>query len=217
MEREPERDRAEAEAVRLYLEAIDVPPVPWAAIEARERSLRERRRRRAWTGALVGAAAAAALLVAVSGRALAPTQFAGPAARVTFGSIENGPAKTPGPNAGPAGHSGSATATAFVPALLPVGPVRFEGRTYAIEAVSLAPASVGRLLSGHAPPRSTWRLTPAGRKGAFRVLALFAVRGTPLSAQIAVLGRFGKGPPSLWSARPAVSVSPGLADHGPHA
>jgi hypothetical protein len=206
MDHEPDRDPSEAEAVRLYLDAIEVPPVPWAGIEARARRLRERRGWRGYTTPLVGVAVAAALLLAIGGRVLAPVLTPGVHAGPAAITLQRGRINLP--RSGPAASSGSATTT-FAAADLPVAPVSYGGRTYRVLAAPVPPSAIGRLLAGRAPNASTWQVPgklPA-HPGPFHVLALFVVNGQPATSEIAVLGRFGSGPPALWEAKRA-SVSP---------
>jgi hypothetical protein len=201
MDHEPDRDPSEAEAVRLYLDAIEVPPVPWAGIEARARRLRERRGWRGYTTPLLGVAVAAALLIAIGGRVLAPART--PAVPVGPDAITLQRGRISLPRNGPAASSGSATA--FAAADLPVAPVSYGGRTYRVLAAPVPPSAIGRLLSGRAPNASTWQVPgrlPA-HPGPFHVLALFVVNGQPATSEIAVLGRFGSGPPALWEAKRA--------------
>lgn len=219
MDQEPEREASEAEAVRLYLEAVEVEPVSWSAIEARAQRLRVRPAWRGYAVALAGAAAAAALLVALAGHALAPVRGFHADAVQAYGAVQkatnggsslsdsNGQAATAAPT-----HSASAAA-------LSAAPVRWHGCTYAVQAASLAPDAVRRRLSGHPPRRALWQPSPAvPRTGEpFRVLALYAVKGQSTSAEIAVLGRFGSGRPALWAARPSPASRPGCTPHGSHA
>lgn len=221
MDQEPERDAAEAEAVRLYLDAIEVEPVSWSAIEARAARLRTRPALGRYTGPLAAATVAAALLVTLAGRALAPVRtFAGPSA-TAFSAVRNGPDKalgTAGPN--DRSHGAVVTATGVSAAVLAAAPVRWHGRRYIVQAVSLAPAAAGRLLSGQPPRRALWLRSPAPPRGAgepFHVLALYAVKGRPTSTAIAVLGRFGNGRPSLWAARACSASRSGPAPHPAHA
>lgn len=223
MDHEPGRDASEAEAVRLYLDAIEVPPVPWARIEARARRLRARRQRFDELGPVAAAVVAAATLLIVGGQALAPVRRLASPPATAYSSVRLGPAASHGPTSPSAtataaqatGHSAPGPAVAApVPAALGVPPVRYATRTYQVEGASLPAAALGRLLAGQ-PTAGATSLPPppaASRRGrGFDVLAVYAVRGVPVAQEIAVLGRFGHSAPSLWPARAVAS------SHDPHA
>lgn len=200
-------DRAR-ESVAAYLEAVQVPAVPWRAIEERTGTLRreEARRRRRAPAWLTGAGAAVALAAVLLNQARPHATV--PRRPEAFATVRQG---TAAGGHGAASYGVAATAGAAAPAATATATTTartavlvWQGRRYLVTRVPVPAGQLGRRLAVRSP-RGTGPWRAASGANAFSATALYAVRGQAAASGIAVAGRWLPGPAATWLARAIAS------------